>query len=57
MLPTLNVPGTHATQSERPWRTRFAISRSLAQISVRTQAILWRFDRSFTSPAGYLIVA
>ena len=57
MLPTLNVPGTHATHSERPWCTCFAITRSLAQISVRAQAILWRFDRFFFLPAGYLIVA
>jgi len=34
MLPTLNVPGTRATHSERPWCTCFAISRSLAQTSV-----------------------
>jgi len=57
MLHALNVPGTQATHSERPWCTCFVISRSLAQISVQRQTIPWRFHRFFILPAGYLIVA
>jgi hypothetical protein len=50
ILHTLNVPGTHTTLSEGPWYTFFALISSLTQMSIRRQAILWRFERFFILP-------